>query len=390
MKKTRTLAGLWTTLMVAGLAACGGGGGSASSGTLRVALTDAPPCGYDEVNVTVTKVRVHQSASASEEGGGWSEVVLDQPRRINLLTLTNGVLAELGQTSLPAGTYTQLRLVLADNRSGPDPLANSVIPSGGSETALETPSGQQSGLKIPVQLAVTPGQLTDVVLDFDACKSVLVAGKSGQYKLKPVLRAMSRSVTGVAGEVAPSLASAGAMLALQKDGVTWRSTSPTASGSFMLQPVEPGTYTLVLTAPGYATTVIKDVGVTQDVVIRIQPTGQPLAPSVSPSGTLTGTVTTGVALVDATVRALQPLGNGPQIELVARPVDGETGQYLYHLPTGAPEVASHNAGATLTFALDASAAGDYRLEAVSGDSRKLSDLLMLGADATVVTDFLFP
>jgi hypothetical protein len=338
----------------------------------------------------VTKVRVHQSAKASEEGGGWSEVVLDRPRRINLLTLTNGVLAELGQTSLPAGTYTQLRLVLADNRSGPDPLANSVIPSGGSETALETPSGQQSGLKIPVQLTVTPGQLTDVVLDFDACKSVLVAGKSGQYNLKPVLRAMSRSITGVAGEVAPSLASAGAMLALQKDGVTWRSTSPTASGSFMLQPIEPGTYALVLTAPGYATTVIKDVGVTQDVVIRIQPPGQPLAPSVSPSGTLTGTVTTGVAPVDATVRALQPLGNGPQIELVARPLDGDTGQYLYHLPTGAPEVASHNAGATLAFALDANAAGHYGLEAVSGDSRKLSDLLMLGADATVVTDFLFP
>jgi ABC-type glycerol-3-phosphate transport system substrate-binding protein len=49
MKKTRTLAGLWATLMLAGLAACGGGG-SASSGTLRVALTDAPTCGYDEVN----------------------------------------------------------------------------------------------------------------------------------------------------------------------------------------------------------------------------------------------------------------------------------------------------------------------------------------------------
>ena len=42
-------------LAVAGLAACGGGGGGGASGdgTLRVALTDAPSCGYDHVYVTV-------------------------------------------------------------------------------------------------------------------------------------------------------------------------------------------------------------------------------------------------------------------------------------------------------------------------------------------------
>lgn len=37
-------------VLVAGLAACGGGGGNAgadNSGTLRLALSDAPACGYD-------------------------------------------------------------------------------------------------------------------------------------------------------------------------------------------------------------------------------------------------------------------------------------------------------------------------------------------------------
>ena len=47
-----------------------------------------------------------------------------------------------GQTQLPAGKYTQLRLVLAAN-DATHPFANSVVPSGGSEVALTTPSGQQ-------------------------------------------------------------------------------------------------------------------------------------------------------------------------------------------------------------------------------------------------------
>ena len=101
------------------LAACGGGGGEGGgiggTGTLHVSLTDAPSCGYDHVNVTIDRVRVHQSASAADADSGWSEVVLSPARRVDLLTLSNGVLEDLGQTQLPAGKYTQLRLVLAPN-----------------------------------------------------------------------------------------------------------------------------------------------------------------------------------------------------------------------------------------------------------------------------------
>jgi hypothetical protein len=153
---------------------------------LRVALTDTPACGYDEVNVTVEKVRVHQSASATDDGGGWSEVVLNPVKRVDLLTLTNGVLEELGATSLPAGVYTQVRLVLSSN-SATTPMANSVVPTGGVETPLDTPSGQQSGLKINTNVGVASNQVTDIVLDFHVCESVVSAGQSGRYTLKPVL-----------------------------------------------------------------------------------------------------------------------------------------------------------------------------------------------------------
>jgi len=92
------------------LAACGGGGGgdsagtpSAGTGSLRVALTDAPSCGYDHVYITIEKVRVHQSSTAADADAGWTELALSPARRIDLLDLTNGVLEELGTMPLPAG-----------------------------------------------------------------------------------------------------------------------------------------------------------------------------------------------------------------------------------------------------------------------------------------------
>src|SRR5688572_32478261 len=191
------------------LAACGGGGGDAGggTGTLRMALTDAPACGYDAVNVTIERVRVHQSSSAGENDTGWSDLVVTPQQRVNLLALTNGVLEELGQMPLPAGRYTQMRLVLAANGNN-TPFANSVVPSGGNEVALTTPSGQQSGLKLNVGIDVGANQIADVVLDFDACKSIVPRGNSGQYNLKPVIAVIPRitDVGRIEGFVHPSIA----------------------------------------------------------------------------------------------------------------------------------------------------------------------------------------
>ena len=106
-------------LVLAGLAAgCGGGGDSGRGpgpGTLGVSMTDSPSCGFDAVNVTVVKVRVHKSSSATGSDAGWTDITLNPARKINLLDLNNGVLDYFGQTALPAGHYTQLRLVLDPN-----------------------------------------------------------------------------------------------------------------------------------------------------------------------------------------------------------------------------------------------------------------------------------
>ena len=109
-----TISGWFMALLLSALlAGCGGSGGGGSagrgSGTLGVSVTDAPACGYDEVNVTVRQVRVHESSSASDADGGWADITLNPARKINLLDLNNGVLEVLGETPLLEGHYTQSR-----------------------------------------------------------------------------------------------------------------------------------------------------------------------------------------------------------------------------------------------------------------------------------------
>lgn len=377
-------------LLVATLTACGGGGGStasvAESGTLRLALTDAPSCGYDSVNITIEKVRVHQSSNASDSDAGWSEVVLNPPRRINLLNLTNGVLDELGQTPLPTGKYTQLRMVLADNSTA-NPLANSVKPTGFADVALKTPSGQQSGVKTNINIDIVANKLADFVLDFDACKSIVSAGNSGQYLLKPVVTVIPRYISAVLGFVDPTLVSASTSVSVQQNGVVVKATAPDSGGKFLLQPVAPGSYTLVLAAPGRTTVIITNVAVTTDTITSVNTSATVLNPPSSAIGTVNGTST-----LNSFVRAVQTLAGGTQAEIVGRFVDGSTGAYSYALPVNPPLVAPYFAApGLLAFTADAFAAGKYNLKAgLTGFADKTTTLPNLAAGATVTTNFTFP
>lgn len=372
-----------------GLAACGGGAGSGGTGIVRVSLTDAPSC-YEHVYVTVTRVSIHRSASAEQNDAGWSHIDVVPARRIDLLTLTNGVLQELGQTALPAGRYSQIRLVLAPN--GPQaPYANAVV-VGGQEQALDTPSSQQSGLKLNAQLDVTAGQTLDVVLDFDACKSVVQAGNSGKYLLKPVI-----SVIALAGGATQAVqgyvdvgSAAGTTVSLQQAGVVVRSTQPNAQGQFLLSPVPQGTYTLVLTAPGKKTAVVGGVPVGSGLT-TVSTQAAPVVMQASATANVAGTITQSPAPaggIDAAVRALQTVGGAP-VEVAAVRVAGAVNQTstayaLGGVATEAPRLATYAAGApTPVFADVPGVAGQYRIEAsVPGAAPQAADR-SLPPDATV-------
>jgi hypothetical protein len=368
----RRMAGLAAVAAAAVLAGCGGGGGDAAApnGTLQLALTDAPSC-YEHVYVTVEKARVHTSGGAADADLGWQELVLPAPKRVDLLNLTNGVLEELGSTQLPAGHYSQLRLVLAEN-GGSNPLANAVQPIGGQLVPLRTPSAQQSGLKLQVNVDIAAGQTADLVLDFDACKSVVKAGNSGNYNLKPVLSVTPRFASSIQGYVTTTLTLSATSVSAQQDGVVVRSTTPDASGKFNLAFMPQGTYTLVITSDGHATGVITSVPVTTATgSISVNGTATAVVLPTSTMGTVTGTVsassasgTSTVAVTDATVTALQSLTGGPVIQLAATPVDADLGTYSFKLPVAAPVKAPY-ASSGLTFTPDTAVAGKYRIQATA-------------------------
>jgi len=391
MKLQRNLCAGIAAAALALLSACGGGGGggSSSSGTLNVSLTDAPACGFDHVNVTVQKVRVNQSSTASDTDAGWSDITLSPPLRVDLLSLSNGVLATLGQTPLQVGHYTQMRLVLAANDSN-SPLANSVVPTGGTETALTTPSGVQTGIKMNADITIAADQMADFVIDFNACKSVVAAG-SGKFLLKPVVSVTPNFISGVNGYVDSTLANSNTLVTVQQGGAVVKATTPDSTGKFLLEPVAPGTYDLVITAPGRASEVVTGVTVTASTVTLLNASTAPLTLAASTTGTANGTVSVaGATTIDAEVRALQTLANGDKVEIADQDVDATTGAYSFALPAGATMVAAFvGPQGALTFSADAGAPGVYGLEADSGSADKTAGPITLTAGGTVTTNFAF-
>lgn len=361
MNKHTTLLALATTTLAtaAVLTACGGGGGGDSTpipaqlGSLSMAITDAPACGFDAVNVTVQRVRVHQSASAEATDSGWSEITLAPARKINLLNLTNGVLEQLGQTPLPVGHYTQVRLVLDPNAG--NALNNSVLPTGATlEKSLDTPSAIQSGIKLNANFDVAANTRTDLVLDFDACKSVLTKG-NGNYALKPVVKVIPTIVNGISGFVNLAQLGSHVMVSAQQNGVVVASTVPNATtGEFFLARLVPGNYDVVLTGDGKAASVVGTVPVaTTTSTTALSTSAAPISLSDSMMGSIGGTVVLSPASATEAgyVSAKQSFSAGPTVTVKYAGADLLTGAYsVNNLPIAAPQYAAYSATLPLAFA----------------------------------------
>ncbi|RQU92984.1 DUF4382 domain-containing protein [Burkholderia cenocepacia] len=343
------------------LAGCGGGddGGGTQTGTLHVAMTDVPSCGFDHVYVTVSQVRVNANANAADNDAGWSTVSLATPQKIDLLSLTNGVLADLGQTALPAGQYQQVRLVLAQNQG--NNLANSVVPTGGVEQALATPSATQSGYKIIQPFTVQPNTLVDLVLDFNACKSIVQRG-NGSYALKPVVTAIPTVVSGaISGYVAS--AEAGATVYAEQGGKVVRGTVADSSGKFVLSPLiqssTQGNYDVVIVQNNFSSGIVRSVPVVVNTTTAVSASTAPITLPASTMSTVSGTVT---ASANAFVRALQTV-DANAYEITSINANMDTGAYSLSVPAAAPIVGTYSGSLPVALAAAPAAAGQYTIEA---------------------------
>lgn len=258
-----------TTMLVAAMAltmfySCSDDDSNGEDGmaTLRVSMTDAPG-DYKAVYVDVEDVMIKSDASTGDEG--WVSLDGVEAGRYDLLSLTGGVTQLLATAEVEPGMLGQIRLVLGSD--------NTIVLNGTTEEIpLSTPSAQQSGLKLQVNQELEAGKDYEFLLDFDVDQSIVSAGNSGGFTLKPVIRlaAVEGSAT-ISGEVQPS--DFQSVVKVQNAANTI--TAYTAQdGKFSLNGVPAGTYQFTVTpeaSSGYNTYVVNNVVVTSGEEKEMEP-----------------------------------------------------------------------------------------------------------------------
>ncbi len=362
-------------LVLAGSFACGVSG--SDTGRLALSLTDAPSDHYQAVYVTIREIAVH---SEDDMEGSWT--VIAQPNRTyDLLALANGVRERLALADLSAGHYTQLRLVIGDaaelgaNIFGQThPYPNYVIDDEDGIHPLKVPSGFQTGVKLVHGFDINENGTTELTLDFDASRSVVVAGRSGQYLLKPTVQVVADSmasiINGTVTKSADQAAIEGALVSAQtydataadpKDQVVVRTSSLSdMAGAYKLF-LAAGTYNLVASKQGFAplpASVAAEAGMTYT---------QDFALAAAETGTVSGTVYIGGASDEtfATLSFRQTVTIGTtEVKIEIASVSVLRGQpYNVVLPVGAYSVVASSVGkmtqaAAVTVTKDAVTAHD--------------------------------
>jgi hypothetical protein len=399
--------------------------------TVNVSISDPPSCSppagnFRSVFITIRSVQAHTSATADDNSPGWVELVPElnsQPVQVDLLNLpANGacLLKTLGSnSSLPAGDYQQIRLLLADNSSSSAAFPsnacatlgnvfNCVVDSGKNTSELLLSSQANTGLKIPPgqvvggPIHVAAGQSVDINVDFNACASIIQEG-NGKFRLKPTLTAgvVSTNTTGISGHVVDSVTSqpiAGATVALEdsdKSGTDriFMEAVTDSGGHFSFCPLPMGTvFDVVVDAvsssgTAYNATVAVNIPGGTDVgaLPLVAETGTTKGP-----GTIQGIVTalngTAGANIDVSTSALQtvsisggatrpvtvPLLQGSTSNIAVQsttpctatgsPMGAFCAQYMLVVPASNPNVGSFSAG-KITFSPPASGNVLYSVEA---------------------------
>lgn len=322
----------------------GGGGGSSSTGSVSVSMTDAATTDYKAVYVTVARVDVCRGST--ENDSCWQTVGTPN-ETYDLLTLVNGALEELGQTTLPSGQYSQVRLILGttdDNTNNilghPHPYANYFVDKDDNERELRVPSGYQTGIKIVRGFEIDPNQTTELVLDFDAARSIVKAGSSGHWNLKPTIKVLDTVLySRIAGTVREgSVGESGVLVSAQvysaapTPGIVTvqAATVSDENGNYTLF-LEPGTYTIVAYKDGFAPAYS-----TSKVVVTAGQlsSGNDFLLTTALMGTVSGSVS--VSVEYATVSLRMTISGSEEIEVKSLMVtnDGGNTQFSTALPVG--------------------------------------------------------
>jgi hypothetical protein len=230
----------WMLALAAGLAGCQTSSGPQMS-HLFVRLTDAPAPALASAQVWISTVYL-----VGSDGTSRFTITTGPSTEYDLLDFQGGVTALLGDNTIPAGDYEQLRLVVDSARVT---LAGGALFSDGTDSReMKVPSGPQTGIKVefggPVHIA--PGQ-TSLVVDFDVARSFVFLGPGDSPNgvlFKPVLHGtVSDQAGSISGTSSPA-AALGMLFAINGlDTVATASADP-VTGAYELQFLAPGIYTV--------------------------------------------------------------------------------------------------------------------------------------------------
>ncbi|MFC1874420.1 DUF4382 domain-containing protein [Chloroflexota bacterium] len=192
---------LLATLLLLTASACSPTSINESNGEIKVYVTDAPPNQeVTSIKVAVSEVKVHLAKAGTvatetntdteitgdvtsedvttteeEAGGEWITIALDEAASTFDLLKIKGIEQFIGSNGVPAGKYTQVRMVVDTVQ---------VALNNGELQDATVPSNE---LKIVRPFDVIEGEATILVLDFIADRMVTVTGK-GEIMVKPVIK----------------------------------------------------------------------------------------------------------------------------------------------------------------------------------------------------------
>ena len=220
---------LWFILVIFIFTACNN---NPESARLVIKLVDNPG-DYKEVNIDIQGIAVHTNGDAEESDAGWVEMVGGNVGVKNLLDFTGGTELTLVDTDFPSGKISQIRLILGPHNSV---SIDETYP-------LETPSAQQSGLKLQVHENLVAGITYEFKLDFDAANSIIYNGVDS-YKLKPVIRVITETKGGaIKGIVLPEDQNI-AISVMNSDNFIATTYAPMDHSEFLISGIDEGNYSL--------------------------------------------------------------------------------------------------------------------------------------------------
>ncbi|MBL4724355.1 MAG: DUF4382 domain-containing protein [Lutibacter sp.] len=222
---------------------------------IQLKLVDAPDDNYLEVWVEIIDVQYNRN----DDNSGWLSFdgyPKETGDMVDLTSLIAGSSHILTDQEIESGMLSKIRLVLGDN--------NYLVIEGVDENVyLKTPSAQQSGLKLNLNTEIIAGYSYDFTLDWDVQKSIVKAGNSGNYNLKPVIHVMAEANSGtIFGRIADIDETGSEPMPLEALITLYdpldtefenpgQNTTSNDEGLFMLQGVPGGDYVLRVTHDDY-------------------------------------------------------------------------------------------------------------------------------------------